>query len=228
MGRWSWLMGIVVAVALTVASGVIQGRMSDRWGPPAAVYTAAETIDQLPKTVKGQSRTWELLDSEELTEIEKNTLKPINYFCRRYICRAGESQLGAVVRVTLLVGLHGPISVHNPEICYSARDFPVVEAKRQVPIGESGDTFWAETVSSNDADRGKLRIYWGWSTGKTWTAPDDARFHFAGSPYLYKLQLASREPGGIEVSAGDACKEFLEDFVPLLQGYLLDSEANGR
>ncbi len=228
MGRGSWLTGIVIVVALTLASGLIQGRLADRWGPPPAVYAAAEKIDGLPKTVKGPSRTWEILDSDELTEIEKNTLKPINYFSRRYKCTTGESQFGSVVRASLLIGLTGPMSVHSPEICYSAQDFPIAEPKRRIDIGNSGDRFWAETVSSNDAERGTLRVYWGWSTGKSWAAPNDARFHFAGSPYLYKLQLACSESGGIDGSSGDACKDFLEDFVPLVRGYLVDSEASVR
>ncbi len=228
MGRWSWLVGFVVVVALTVASGVIQGRMGNRWGPPPALLAAAEKLQQLPETVKGPARTWEVSESKELTQTEQNMLRPAAYVCRTYVCRESDSQLARVVGVTLLVGPTGPTSVHNPEVCYSAQAFPIEEVKGRVAVGEVGDEFWGETVRSKGIDHGKLRVCWGWSAGGAWTAPDDARFQFAGRSYLYKIQLSSHLAPGSESPPSDACKEFLEDFVPFAKAYLMDTEANGH
>jgi hypothetical protein len=207
--------GVILVVVLTVLSGVIQGRMSNRWGPPRAVLAAAEKLDDIPS----QFGDWRLTSSDEIIQ---STLKMLE--CTGYILRTYENQAtGEAVRMSVLLGPSGPMSVHTPEICYSSRDYTVHEERHQVPIEIDGssESFWALTFQSNSLDADMLRVYYAWNAGDRWSAPEDPRFAFADRPFLYKIQLASQLPPGADLEAVDPCHKFLKDFVPLARSYLV-------
>jgi hypothetical protein len=66
----------------------------------------------------------------------------------------------------------------------------------------------------NTVESQVLSVYYGWSTGGPWQAPESPRLSYAGASSLYKLQLAcyaaSDEQGGIK----DLPTEFLKAFLP--------------
>jgi hypothetical protein len=66
-------------------------------------------------------------------------------------------------------------------------------------------------------------MYWAWSIGKHWSADADPRFKHAGQPYLYKIQLSSPLPAGVDLQAGDPCKKFLDDFLPVARKCMIES-----
>ena len=201
--------GIILVVVFTVLSGVIQGRMSNRWGPPRDVLAAAEKLDDIPS----QIGIWRLTSSDEITQSTLTMLE-----CTGYILRTYENQeTGETVRVSVLLGPSGPMSVHTPEICYSSQDYTIHEQRRQVPIAIDGsnESFWALTFQSNNLDADMLRVYYAWNPGDNWSAPEDPRFEFASHPFLYKIELASYLPPGTDVETDDPCRKFLQDLVPL-------------
>ena len=83
------------------------------------------------------------------------------------------------------------------------------------------EDLWRTTFKSRNISGHLLCVYYGWSRGDRWSATEGARWEYAGSPYLYKIQLAVQLPPGLTPEETDPCKDFLVDFLPVLQPYLV-------
>jgi len=218
-GRFALVFALAVVVALTIASGLIHGRSSNRWGHSSVILAAAEKLEQLPDDFG----TWQLVSHDEMSTAAIDMLE-----CAAYVARTYENRkTGATVQMVLLLGPAGPISVHTPEVCYPSRNHTIVE-KRQPVVVKSPDVqdqdhqFWALTFRSTDLTATIQRVYYAWSTGSSWCATVEPRYAFAGSPYLYKIQLASSLPPGTDVSKNDPCRNFLREFIPVAKRYLVE------
>jgi hypothetical protein len=206
-----------LVMVATVVSGVLQGRMRNRWGPSPDMVAAADRLAQVPD----RFADWRLQSSEELDESTRNMLECAGYFARNYVNQA----TGEAVSVTVLLGPPGPIAVHTPEVCFASRNYQSRGKRERVAIrrsGAAGDEFWALDFKLNDLQGDTLRTYYAWSIGEHWLAPDDPRFQYAGSPYLYKIQLSSRLPTETNPEVGDPCRRFLHDFLPAANKCLTD------
>jgi hypothetical protein len=213
----------IMVVGLTMASGVVQGRLAHRWGTPIDMSTIAEQLKSTPD----EFGHWRLRSSDTMNKTVLETLQCKGYFVREYANR----ETGRSVNVALILGPSGPISVHTPEVCYSSQDFEIEEKRQAVTIGgdqDANDVLWAITFRSNDAIRGAemLRVYYGWSTGGAWSATREPRLAFAGQPYLYKLQLAARLPAQADMAKEDVCRDFLSEFLPILRSHLVSVSTN--
>jgi hypothetical protein len=209
MKHLSMILGLLSVAALTLASGVLHGRLTNRWGPPFAMREAAARLDQIPS----QFGQWRLRQSRPLEPTAAEMLQ-----CAGCLSRTYENHDGQAVDVTLLVGPSGPISVHTPEVCFSSQDFTVIEPRKRLSVQDSSGTkgeFWAVTFRANDLQARKLRVCYGWTTDGRWSAPPEPRFTFASSPHLYKIQLTAALLPGQSLKTGDPCQKFLQDFVPV-------------
>ncbi len=210
--------GLVLVAALTVLSGVIHGYMSNRWGLSQDLLAAARKLENLPD----RFATWELQSSYELGDRVARELQCAGYVVREY--RDQETTLP--VTVTVLIGPSGPMSVHVPEICLGSRDFTKLDEPRLVvlkgPDAENQE-FWCQTFRANNLNGDVCRIYYAWSDGGPWSAPKNPRLTLADRPYLYKIQLVGYLPPQPDLKKDDACRKFLEDFIPILKAYLVGS-----
>ncbi len=215
MRRFLPALTIVLVAGLTLASGLIQGRMSNRWGPSPDVLAVAKKLEDIPDRVG----SWQLKASDEMDDFTANMLQ-----CAGYILRTYENeQTREHVNMFIIVGPPGPTAVHTPEVCYDSQGYPIRDPRQQVRIDPDGpeDEFWAMTLRSNDLDAGVLRVYYAWSTGGPWSATKGPRYAYAGRPYLYKIQLASRLPSYVDSEVNDPCSMFLQDFVSVAKRYLV-------
>jgi hypothetical protein len=220
------VMSVVLTVALTLVAGLLQGRLRNRWGASPAMVAAGERLGDIPNRFGGprgdrwQSRSSEVLDDDSLEQLE----------CTGYLVRRYENkQTGELVSVFLVVGPAGPIAVHTPEICYLSRNYRSRDQRQCVTVpGAEGreDLFWALTFQSKGLQGRSIRMYYGWSTGGNWSAPPDARWAFSGRPFLYKIQLSTNLPSGTDEKTSDACRRFLQDFVPVAKDYLVGPPAH--
>ena len=216
MKRHYLLLGIVLAFAMTVLSGVLQGHMRNRWGPSPDTLRAAKLLAEVPE----QFGDWRLQSTEKLGETAEKMLECTGYFVRNYQNQA----TGDLVSVTLLLGPPGPISVHTPEICFPTHNYQVMGKREQVVLrGADGreDQFWALGYRAKNLRGDMLRVYYSWTAGDRWSAAGDPRFKYASKPYLYKIQLSSPLPAGADMEADDPCKKFLEDFLPASRKYIV-------
>lgn len=219
MKRYALPIGITLATVLTLLSGVIQGRMSNRWGPPPDMLAAAEKLEEIPS----RFGNWELEASDKLAPSVEAMLECTGYVFRTYV----NQETGETVRVAILVGPSGPMSVHTPEICFSSRDYTTLTERSRLSISNDGspkENFWGLTFRANNLESDVLRVCYGWSTGRRWTAPEDPRFEYAAYPFLYKIQLAASLPPHADLEVRDPCQEFLKDFSPVLQPHLVEAK----
>ena len=216
-------LAIVLLLGLTLVSGIIHGRMTDRWGVPQTSLDAAEKLALFSEDV--QFGDWKCESSSRMSDHVVEMLVCAEHIDRTYVnLRTGET-----VNVAVLLGPPGPISVHTPEVCYSSRDYDSRDERHRVTVKTTDDTehtFWALTFRSNRLDADILRVYYAWASGGPWAAPKEPRWAFSNCPYIYKIQLASHLPLGSDIQTDDPCRRFLKDFVPALKSHLIESSGD--
>ena len=183
---------------------------------------AAQKLDDVPRHFGGpRNDRWQLKSSETMSADTVEMLECTGYLMRTYENRG----TGRVVSVFVIVGPAGPIAVHTPEICYSSQNYKSRDTRQRVAIpGGQGqdDQFWALSFKTKSVQEDLLRVYYAWSTGDRWSAPNDARYAFAGWPYLYKIQLSSQTAGGDGPEDRRHLPGVFKDFVPVLRQYLIE------
>ena len=161
---FSRLISIVLILATTLASGVLCGRLSHRWGPPANMRSAAARLERLPS----HFGNWKQHASLPMSATVINMLQ-----CAGYIAGLRQPTDRRERTVALLLGPPGPIAVHTPEICFSGQDYRQEESRRPVAIGSDKlDTVWSLTFRAKDLRGDLLRVCYGWTTGRRWSAAD--------------------------------------------------------
>ncbi|MHB8863005.1 MAG: exosortase-associated EpsI family protein [Pirellulaceae bacterium] len=220
MTRSYFFFGALLVVGLTILSGTIQGHTSGRWGKPADILAAARQLDKIP----GKIGPWELEQSGKLDEPAARVLDCAGYVLRTYV----RPDTGARAQVVILLGPPGPTSVHTPDICYNVRAYRTLQEMKPWSFsdGERKHSLWGMTLEPiRLSEGGMLRVYHAWSTGHEWSAAKDARFAYAASRYLYKIQLACplRELSDAG-SDKDPGQDFLQAFIPAAQPFLVPPE----
>jgi hypothetical protein len=212
-----FIISTLTVLALTLVSGIIQGRLTQRWGPTSMAIEAAKKLQSFPDAFG----PWQVQSKNTFKDSVLTELRCIGYLSRTY----ENQETGTEVNVAVLLGPPGEISVHTPEICFSSKDF-TRETKRQRLVFTNPDgsqeEFWSLDFRANDLHGRLLHVAYGWSLGSHWSAPEDPRFIFGGRPYLYKLQLAITGDVQPEMTGENPCRRFLADFIPAIRKYLSD------
>jgi hypothetical protein len=202
LGRLLVLAG--VGVGITLVTGVVNGRLTNRWGPTPDMKAAASNLEIMPQ----QIGDWQLLSEEPIAPAIVEVLMCAGHVNRRYVNR----QTGKIVDVAIIVGPSGPTSVHTPEICYSSRARTMSGPRiRETLTDQDGKahSFWKLSFNSNSLPADQLRVYYAWTADAKWTAAESPRFEFAGKPLLYKLQIATQVSTLDAETTQDPCQQFL-------------------
>lgn len=222
----------VAAAALTVVSGVVYGHLSGRWREVSELADVGARLEEFPEAFGD----WRMTRSIELSENVADTLQ-----CAGYINGAYVNEItGQVVNVAVLVGPPGPMSVHTPEICFSSKQYDMCEERRrmlvsseksmpakrgvprsEIPDADRGESLWSVGFRTRDVHARPLHVYYGWNDGRGWEAAENPRFGFATAAYLYKAQVAVMGEVGGAGGEYEPGKQFLDEFLPELQGYLV-------
>ena len=120
------IFGVAIVAVLTLASGIIHGRMTDRWGPAPDTVIAAEKLARFPE----EFGDWKLQSKEELGDDTTKMLECVESVCGLYVNRV----TGDVVSLMVILGPPGPIAVHTPEICVSSRDYTAQGRRSPITI----------------------------------------------------------------------------------------------
>lgn len=223
--HWKLLVAIILTVGLTFASGILQGRMSRRWGAEVVLAEAGTRLGQLPN----QFGEWKLKENQPLGEYAERVLECSGYVNRVYV----RETTGESVTVAVIVGPAGPISVHTPDICYSSRDHVALGNRQRASVADrSEDQFWKIRFETTGLHKDQLEVYYAWNSGTGWNASDEPRLSFAGQPYLYKLQLATYLPPATSAdettARRDVAQEFLAQFLPVVDQYLVKHQSTNK
>ena len=204
------LFAVVLILGLTIGGGLLHGRLTDRWGPPPQMIAAAEMLPRIPD----HFGNWRQVATRELDSLSIEMLQ-----CAGYIDRSYQNRVtGAQVDVLVLLGPTGPIAMHTPEVCVSTKAYKTRDDRHRVEIpGDAGSSpsFWSLDFVSSGVSDNVMRCYYAWNDGGIWESPANARFHYVGKPYLYKIQLFSEVGTSGRSSAKDPARQFLEDFLPV-------------
>jgi len=178
---------LATAVVLTIVSGTLYGRLSQRWGPPADLLAAADHVRSFPK----QLGAWQLLEDSTMPDKTQRVLECAGYVNRKYL----HQETGQTVGLAIIVGPPGPTAVHTPEICYSSRSHTIKESAHKKLIeggSHEGDrhSFWAVFFESRHAGAQQMHVYYAWNKGQQWEASENPRIQFGGNQLLYKIQVS--------------------------------------
>jgi hypothetical protein len=123
---------------------------------------------------------------------------------------------GESINVFVVFGPKGPIAVHTPEVCYSARAVTQTSERTPVPVESEGKegNLWKLGFETNSIDKRKMSVYYGWTEGGPWQAAQNPRFW--RTDYLYKIQTSCQATGKKE----DSTDEFFKFFLPELRKHL--------
>jgi hypothetical protein len=205
----------ISAIALVIAAGLVHGFWTDRWTVSRAPAEAAARLDKLPLSVgdwDGQVVAGDTRSSEAIT----------GQLYRHYVNRKN----GSEVTVAIFSGLPGPVSIHTPDVCYGAAGFKVAARTKYRHPAEGGSPaaeFWtADLHKVRATETLHQRIFWSWTAGGQWQAPDEPRLAFVAEPVLYKLYLVRSLNSTSEPIDGDPCVDLLRQLLPQLQKEIFD------
>ena len=205
------ILPLAAAFLLMALSGVLHGLWTGRWGPSPDLQAAASRCENMAMNLGGWEGQPAKIDPRQLEVAEV-----LGYVSREYVNR----NTGQKIAVLLICGRPGPISVHTPDVCYAGAGYAVVGKQEPYRAGSDPndvDEFMTARFAKPGVAPDPLRIFWSWSDGGAWSAPQDPRLAFARSGVLYKLYvihtLATRE----EPLDKDPCLEFFRVLLPELR-----------
>jgi hypothetical protein len=206
---------LACALAL-ILSGIAHGLFTDRWKTVAEIGDIQPRLDRLP----AELGTWTSVDIPMAEEqLDRAAIRA--YLSREY----RDAHSGEAVRVLVVAGRPGPISVHTPDICFQGAGYTLAADPEPVSFGGAEGQLWSGTfVKQDTAIPHRLRIHWGWHGGSGWEAPDHrtARIRYSLRPVLYKLYLVTEAPLTRNPSQAEAFDAFASRLLPELDRLLTD------
>ncbi len=203
---------LIAGLILTILSGVLRGKLDSRWNADQ-LTAAAERVNALPAELGG----WTAKQIKPLPDPAVEMLR-----CPGSAVGSYSNSKGDLVSAVFLVGPAGPLAVHTPDVCYGSNNYTIHEPTRRTTIVDANGIehpFSVITFRENSAGNRLLRVYFAWHDEGAWVAPEVPRTAFAGTPMLYKLQVATHSVTKDETNL-DAGERFLRDSIPLLQQML--------
>ncbi len=197
------------AAVLLFFCGLVHGLWTDRWALTNEPGASAARLQEVAAELGG----WR----GEPIDVDPSRVGPVaGHLFRRYQNEGGQS-----VTMALVCGRPGPVSVHTPDACYTAKGYAITSQSRfAFPPGAARPTaeFWtADLLKKKTTGQTRLRIFWAWSADGTWQTPADPRLTFAHHPALDKLYLIRELNSPGEPLDDDPCVALMHALLPELQ-----------
>ena len=212
-------LGIIVIFVITVGIALYSGKLWGRWGAFPGLEVARETMKNLPMEIGDwQAEKENELDSASITMLRIQD----SYIFRSYRNTSTQS----VVRLTMMVGHTGKITVHTPEVCFGGKDYEKEAVRSSVPITvrlpsgdkEVLDTFWMVNFVGRSLDtNNRISFYYAVSLGDVWNAVENPRIAFVKYRYVYKIQVEAYSGAGDDE---DNVKKFLVECLPTIHEHM--------
>jgi hypothetical protein len=214
---------LIIGLAVVAGTGLVHGLWTERWHEAPELRAAVDRLAHMPRTI-GQ---WQPAEAP-LNPQEVRLAGAEGAWSRTYTHRRTRAQ----VRVIVLCGRAGPMSVHRPEHCYRGAGFEMVSAPVKSPVTAADGSLltevWTARFSGQDETGPRhLRIFWTWHAGATWQAADNPRFAFARYRALYKLYVVTEMAADDEDVEDDPGMELLQELVPELSKCLAPPAGGG-
>src|SRR5262249_16143488 len=204
---------LTAAAMLLILSGLVHGLWTQRWGAPVEFTAAAARLEDFPISLgewKGRSLE---SDPDEMAKAE----------AAGYVARVFRHHTKGEVRMILICGRPGPISLHTPEVCFPGSGFSMdAEPERcKVSLKNADDpNFLVGQFRSSGPVRRLVRAFWSFSDGGGWKVPDNPRVAFGRANILYKLYLVRDMEKPDENLKNDPARDLIRVLLPELDKYL--------
>ena len=207
----------VLAVGVTLYSGLMHGRIRHEFGLGRDLTEQTRLVESLPKSfgVLSDGRpAWVLAgEPKRMADEVVQLLECAGHFQASYRSTLRPEW---IVQVLLMVGPSGPLLVHSPGVCYpAAGNVKIGEVDVLKLRSEEGRVLELRVMhfTRPNLDGVTLRVGYTFSNGYDWESPTNVRQYFAGEPFLYKLQLQTMLPSGYELTEDqDPISEFAKHF----------------
>jgi hypothetical protein len=206
----------LAAAAAVLGEGYLYGRWTGRWQGSRELTEAADRLQTLPLTVGD----WK----GEALELDRAAVERAGF--SGYVLRRYENhRTGAAVSLLVACGRPGPLAAHTPEVCYQGVGFQMLAGGTTrasldaAPDGNArggAEVFKAVFAREDRAAPERLRVAWSWCRDGAWTAPDNPRWRFAGTPVLHKVYVTQVFLPHDDGTGDDACLAFFRDLLPEL------------
>jgi hypothetical protein len=186
---------------------------------------AAEKLAGIPLTIG----KWKVIRENSLSTEVVDMLQ-----CSAHVNRVYQhEETKQTVSIVVLLGPHGPMAVHIPEVCYSNSGFKSDSQATNCTLnpasGGGSNQFWRVSMRSMADEELVQHVFYGWSEGDRWSRPAYPRWAFGRAPYLYKLQMATTDvanlndktEGGGGRAKNDAAEKFLEEFIEAARPFVV-------
>ena len=186
----SRFVAILVGFLVLVSVGVVHGLWTDRWHQSEDLSLAVERLAELPADLG----PWKGLAYEH--DAESLALSGASgHYSRSFL----DPQTGDRVLVILQVGKPARLSVHRPEHCYQSAGYAMNGGAVKIQIHgdgvDSAEFFTAAFSREESSGPSQMRIFWAFSSGDRWEAPNSPRTRFARQGLLYKLYIIRNVSG---------------------------------
>jgi len=204
------LITLVIIAGVLLSSGAIHRMLVNRYNQQSTALDLLES--QLPKEVGD----WKTTSTRGLQANAKRQLQCLDSSCRVYT----NQKTGEVVDVMFLYGPKGPLTVHTPDVCYTAKAFSLENSGDRISFDAepNHDEFYTVTLRSRGVDAERMVVAYGWNSGNGWRAPRFPRGAFVRQKYVYKLQVAGlRSSPTTKEDGSHTIRDFLERFLPAVE-----------
>lgn len=198
---------LFLGAGLLAACGLLHGLHIDRWTRSAALEAASDRLSEVPATIGDWDGLPVDMDARQLA-----VANVTSHVARRYVQRGS----GREVTVLLLCGRGGPLSVHQPDVCYTGAGYATA-APPEAWADPSGARFWMARFARPTGDPQPLRIFWAWGLHGDWAAPTQPRLELAREPAMYKLYVVQRMTRPDEPLDEGHARDFLQVLLPELR-----------
>ena len=207
----------VLAIGATVYSGVQHGKIRHTNGFGQDLTEQVRLVESLPakfgETEDGRPAWVMVGERKQLSDEVVELLECAGHYQASYRSTLHPEW---IVQLLVMVGPSGPLTTHRPEACYPAAASQLISGpdRLEVKLPEGRSFELQATMFKQRRLEGFIaRVGYAFSKGDGWTSPSVAREHFAGEPYLYKMQLHTILPSDFEVTEEqDPLAEFTRDF----------------
>lgn len=218
------LLTLAAGLLVTIAAG---WRYRSLAGVPdtSLMKAAAEKLAGIPSTIGN----WKVIQENSLSAEVVEMLQ-----CSAHVNRVYQhEETKQTVSIVVLLGPHGPMAVHIPEVCYSNSGFKsdseATNCTLRPASGGESDQFWRVSMRSMSDEEIVQHVFYGWSEGGRWSRPASPRWAFGRAPYLYKLQMATTEVANASDKPSadrprgktDAAEKFLEQFIEAARPFVV-------
>jgi hypothetical protein len=207
-----FFVALAVAVGATISCELCLSLRASHHLQEQVLADAEQRLEQIPSAIGD----WQLQSQQALSREVIDMLQ-----CRGHVLRSYLNQrTGRSIQLVVLIGPAGPLIVHRPEVCMDGQGDRIISGPERVEISQQGvgpHGLFRSTFSTKQSTGRRIVVYYGWSRGDRFEAPESPRLALGREPALCKIQVATNAESLSRTNQDqDAAQQFLKDFLPAL------------